>query len=309
MTNFALVGGMLPLAVGTGPGSEERRAVAVVVIGGQMLSLFLTLVVTPVAYSLMDDGTPWSGECFIENCRSASIRYLQPNPLGRSISSKVPEIAGIRSGFAALAIFTHTDWSPFAGGVLPGMKPRLLLRSIHKQPIHRLCRALRLPNVCLPNTMVFRKALVLARSHLYSVALIYDLSKNQNAGANVMPFPGTRSVRFRLKITDASNNVQVVQGVAVDYGTFAADKETEGIRLYQGDAVVTAKWINIGTLTVVSKDESVTPPRIHVEVVMKSGEKVSAALYRKGRMRLLGKTTLGDYAIDLDKVRSIVPSH
>jgi len=57
MTNFALVGGMLPLAVGTGPGSEERRAVAIVVIGGQMLSLFLTLVVTPVAYSLMDDFT------------------------------------------------------------------------------------------------------------------------------------------------------------------------------------------------------------------------------------------------------------
>jgi len=57
MTNFALVGGMLPLAIGTGPGSEERRAVAVVVIGGQMLSLFLTLVVTPVAYSLMDDFT------------------------------------------------------------------------------------------------------------------------------------------------------------------------------------------------------------------------------------------------------------
>jgi HAE1 family hydrophobic/amphiphilic exporter-1 len=57
MTNFALVGGMLPLAVGTGPGSEERRAVAIVVIGGQLLSLFLTLVVTPVAYSLMDDFT------------------------------------------------------------------------------------------------------------------------------------------------------------------------------------------------------------------------------------------------------------
>jgi HAE1 family hydrophobic/amphiphilic exporter-1 len=57
MTNCALVGGMLPLALGTGPGSEERRAVAVVVIGGQMLSLFLTLVVTPVAYSLMDDWT------------------------------------------------------------------------------------------------------------------------------------------------------------------------------------------------------------------------------------------------------------
>jgi HAE1 family hydrophobic/amphiphilic exporter-1 len=54
MTTLALVGGMLPLALGTGPGSEERRAVAIVVIGGQTLSLLLTLLVTPVAYSFLD---------------------------------------------------------------------------------------------------------------------------------------------------------------------------------------------------------------------------------------------------------------
>jgi HAE1 family hydrophobic/amphiphilic exporter-1 len=54
MTTLALIGGMLPLAVGTGPGAEERRAVAVVVIGGQMLSLTLTLLVTPVAHLILD---------------------------------------------------------------------------------------------------------------------------------------------------------------------------------------------------------------------------------------------------------------
>jgi len=47
MTTLALVGGMLPLALGTGPGAEECRAVAVAVIGGQSLSLLLTLLMAP----------------------------------------------------------------------------------------------------------------------------------------------------------------------------------------------------------------------------------------------------------------------
>jgi HAE1 family hydrophobic/amphiphilic exporter-1 len=55
MTTCTLVAGMLPLALGTGPGAEERHATAVVVIGGQSLCLLLTLIVTPVAYSLLND--------------------------------------------------------------------------------------------------------------------------------------------------------------------------------------------------------------------------------------------------------------
>jgi hydrophobic/amphiphilic exporter-1 (mainly G- bacteria), HAE1 family len=55
MTTLALVAGMIPVLMGQGPAAESHRGIAVVIIGGQSMCLLITLLVTPVAYSLFDD--------------------------------------------------------------------------------------------------------------------------------------------------------------------------------------------------------------------------------------------------------------
>ena len=55
MTTVMLIAAMIPIALGQGPGAASRASLAKVILGGQTLSLLLTLLVTPVAYSLWDD--------------------------------------------------------------------------------------------------------------------------------------------------------------------------------------------------------------------------------------------------------------
>jgi HAE1 family hydrophobic/amphiphilic exporter-1 len=50
---------MLPIAFGRGAGAGSRASMAVTIIGGQVLCLLLTLLVTPVVYSYFDDMREW----------------------------------------------------------------------------------------------------------------------------------------------------------------------------------------------------------------------------------------------------------
>jgi HAE1 family hydrophobic/amphiphilic exporter-1 len=54
MTTFAIIAGLIPTALGLGIGGTGRAAIAVTVIGGQSLCLFLTLLLVPVAYEKFD---------------------------------------------------------------------------------------------------------------------------------------------------------------------------------------------------------------------------------------------------------------
>ena len=59
MTTLAMIFGMLPLALGIGAGAEERAPMARAVVGGLITSTFLTLLVVPIVYTLLDDFAAW----------------------------------------------------------------------------------------------------------------------------------------------------------------------------------------------------------------------------------------------------------
>ena len=55
MTTIAMVAGMIPLAIASGAGAEINNALAIVIIGGLISSLFLTLIIVPLVYLIFDN--------------------------------------------------------------------------------------------------------------------------------------------------------------------------------------------------------------------------------------------------------------
>jgi multidrug efflux pump subunit AcrB len=59
MTTMAALIGALPLALGTGVGSELRRPLGIAIVGGLIVSQMLTLYTTPVVYLYLDRARLW----------------------------------------------------------------------------------------------------------------------------------------------------------------------------------------------------------------------------------------------------------
>jgi HAE1 family hydrophobic/amphiphilic exporter-1 len=78
MTTLMLVASMTPIALGQGPGAAGRASMAKVIIGGQMLCLLLSLLVTPVSYSIFDD---WGAGKFFATRRRKTSPLQESAPL------------------------------------------------------------------------------------------------------------------------------------------------------------------------------------------------------------------------------------
>ncbi len=78
MTTFALIAGMIPVALGSGEGAQFRAPMGVAVIGGVITSTFLTLLVIPTGYEILDE---W---------RSAFMRAIGSKPKQMTAEHAVP---------------------------------------------------------------------------------------------------------------------------------------------------------------------------------------------------------------------------
>ena len=81
MTTMMLIAAMIPIALGQGPGAGARASMAKVIIGGQLLSLLLALLVTPITYSLLD----------------SALRLFRRKPSQRPATHAMPETVGASS--------------------------------------------------------------------------------------------------------------------------------------------------------------------------------------------------------------------
>lgn len=84
MTSACMIGGMIPPAIATGPGSELRVGMAIAVIGGLITSTLLTLLFVPVIYELLEDLFGFFGFVVFRAEENASVFDSREKSLSRN---------------------------------------------------------------------------------------------------------------------------------------------------------------------------------------------------------------------------------
>ena len=80
MTTFALIAGMIPVALGRGEGAQFRAPLGVAVIGGVITSTFLTLLVIPTGYEILDEWRRWFAGRFGMQPKQMTAEHPLPEP-------------------------------------------------------------------------------------------------------------------------------------------------------------------------------------------------------------------------------------
>jgi multidrug efflux pump len=81
MTTFAALFGAMPIALGHGAGSELRRPLGIAIIGGLLVSQWLTLYTTPVIYLYLERFSRWLGRSYGLSHAAAALSELPAAPL------------------------------------------------------------------------------------------------------------------------------------------------------------------------------------------------------------------------------------
>ena len=80
MTTGAAFMGIMPIALGLGAGAESRRPLGLAVVGGLVFSQVITLYITPVYYTYLDQLQHWLGRHFHARSEEAPLNASAPVP-------------------------------------------------------------------------------------------------------------------------------------------------------------------------------------------------------------------------------------